>query len=104
NFIYFNFAGDAVAVKLDNRSSKTIRRRGTNSGAFEVPGVFGWPIAAGGAQRAVLFLGLGHCVSEAYATFGEACAANLAVGEFEIVRRYFQRFTCGFEQQGFELA
>src|SRR5439155_1159916 len=104
NFIYFNFARDAVTVKLDDRRSKTISRRGTNSGAFEVPWIFWRPVAAGGAQRSVFALRLPHRVSETHAALGKARATNLAVGELDIVQRHFQRLARSFEQPGIELA
>ena len=86
NFVYLDFARSAVAVKLDDRGRKTVGRRGADSRAFKIARILRRPVAAGGAEGAVFSLGLGHRVSEAYATFGEAWAANLTVGEFEIVR------------------
>src|SRR5258708_1261217 len=104
NFVELYFARDAVAMKLDNRGRKTISRRRTDSRAFEVARVLGWPVAAGSPERAVLSFRLIYRVSKTYGTIMKARAAHFAGGEFEIIDRDLQRFARSVEKQGLELA
>src|SRR5215470_7880992 len=103
HFVDFDFAGDAIAMQLNNGSRKTVRRRRTHARAFEVARVLGRPIAAGGAEGAVCSFRFRHSFSEGNGAIVKAGAANFTISELQIIDRDFQGFAGGFEEQGFEL-